>query len=471
MQNAPQRILPLFCGCLLLLGALVLSCRADSAAAALPHPSVRVKDRYPFAVGAAVDWSPVDAVLDSALASRVFPGAVAAVVAANGIVYLRALGNQTYDNVLPPFAPSGSTGSPPMHPTTKFDLASLTKVLASTTAAMTLYQRGLLDLDMAVADPSLLTDAFAAQGKQTVTVRNLMLHNAGFPPDPSPEYWDVAFGCKQTTQPFAAEVFDCREQIFQSVLNQTLANPVGQVYVYSDLSMITMKFVIGRIARDHGLVTEQDLLPACAAAGGDPHATISGRLQCYYEAYVRLHVIDVLRLGDTGFLPPRADYARIAPTWNDTWYRHIQLQGVVSDGNSYALGGIAGHAGLFSTAVDIAVLVHSLLFAEPNNPWINSTTVALFTKVYNATQSPRALGWSTNLDLTCGALSPTTFTHTGYTGTQVCNDPELGFTTILLTNRCYPNDTAESMTQIAATRKAYSSAVQQVWLASRDVEN
>lgn len=100
------------------------------------------------------------------------------------------------------------------------------------------------------------------------------------------------------------------------------------------------------------------------------------------------------------------------------------LQGQVSDQNAYALGGIAGHAGLFSTARELFTLLHTLLFASSTDPFVNATTVTKFTTVYNVTQSSRALGWDTNNYaisdyLGCGNLSSTSWTHTGYTGTEV----------------------------------------------------
>ena len=100
------------------------------------------------------------------------------------------------------------------------------------------------------------------------------------------------------------------------------------------------------------------------------------------------------------------------------------LQGQVSDENAYAMGGIAGHAGLFSTAGDLHTLLHRLLFAAPADPWVNQSTVKLFTTVYNVSQSSRALGWDTNNYATsgylgCGNLSSSSWTHTGYTGTEV----------------------------------------------------
>ncbi|CAI7995576.1 Putative D-alanyl-D-alanine carboxypeptidase [Geodia barretti] len=351
-----------------------------------------------------------------------------------------------------------------------FDLASLTKVLATTTASMILYQRGHLDLDMKVSDPELLGPDFARNGKEAITVRNLLLHNAGFPPDPKPNYWDVAFGCPQTAQYYPKEDFSCQAMIYAALLNQSLQYSPGTKYIYSDLSMITMMHVVGTLARDHGYVEPSDLNVECVHHQPNSSHSLPYLTQCYYEAFVRRRVAEYLGLQQLLFLPPRSPtWALTAPTWNDTVYRHQVMQGFVSDGNSYALGGISGHAGLFSRASDIHTLLHHLMFASSTDLWINSTTVHTFTTVYNTSQSSRALGWDTNNyhvkstdERLCGALSSETFTHTGYTGTQVCCDPVGKVITILLTNRCYKTDSIHTKELIALTRRLFNDAVVQV---------
>lgn len=123
----------------------------------------------------------------------------------------------------------------------------------------------------------------------------------------------------------------------------------------------------------------------------------------------------------TGFLPALDKWPSCAPTENDTDYRHEVMQGQVHDENSYALGGIAGHAGVFSTAPDLFILMNRLMFAQENDDYLNKTTVKLFTTEYNHTQSSRALGWNTNdptvydegWNLTCGSMSAETFMHLG----------------------------------------------------------
>jgi CubicO group peptidase (beta-lactamase class C family) len=156
-----------------------------------------------------------------------------------------------------------------------------------------------------------------------------------------------------------------------------------------------------------------------------------------------------------------------APTWKDSTYRHQVMQGTVSDGNAYALGGISGHAGLFSTLPDVIRIARLYLTAAPDGTFLNASTVATFRAVHNITQSSRALGWDTNnyqaqpaSDRSCGSLSSETYLHLGFTGTQVCIDPIRGMFTILLTNRVYPD---EGNIQIRDFRIKFNTLVQQLW--------
>lgn len=218
-----------------------------------------------------------------------------------------------------------------------------------------------------------------------------------------------------------------------------------------------------------------------------------------YEAFVRKAVLAPYRMESSGFLPPAPEWPSIPPTWNDTLgyappggppYRRRVLQGQVSDGNAYALGGVAGHAGLFSTTSDLWALLSGLMKARATPTadddtqvevememegeqgrlgaaitWqLNGSTVRTFTTMINQSQSSRALGWDTNDYVSntyrgCGNLSSLTFTHTGYTGTQVCNDVERGLTTVLLTNRVYPHADEASLHTIHTARQEFNNIV------------
>jgi len=287
-----------------------------------------------------------------------------------------------------------------------------------------------------------------------MTVTNCLVHAAGYPPDPVPCYWDPSFGCDGSPLP-TEPTFDCAEKIFASLNNQTLIRPINTEYQYSDLSMITLMYVVGAVVKAKALVAPADLLPDCVNAGPGLE------LQCHYEAFIRTQILHSVGMVDSGFRPAASVQARCAPTavphGEGTGFR--TLQGQVNDGNSFLLGGISGHAGLFSTVGDLEKLVHQLLGIAPSGfGFLNSTTVQKFTAVHNATQSTRALGWDTDESL-CGSVFPAaTFTHTGYTGTQICGDLANKKYTILLTNRVYPVDSDESEAHISALRKAFNTA-------------
>jgi len=238
-----------------------------------------------------------------------------------------------------------------------------------------------------------------------------LLHNSGFPPDPTPYWYDnVTFGCPQSFEYYPQEDFSCQTQIYYAIMNQTLEFPIGAQYNYSDINFITMLLVVGNLGRALGYVNQSNLIPTCNTGG-------PGIDQCYGEAYIRMYVIEPLNLTRTGYLPNQNLWSQCAPTLNDTSYRHITVQGQVEDPNSYAMGGIAGHAGLFSTAEDLFTLTHKILFAPEKDSFMNSTTMELFIREYNHSQSSRAIGWNTNdyyvndrgWDQSCGTLSQKNF--------------------------------------------------------------
>lgn len=332
--------------------------------------------------------------------------------------------------------------------------------MATTTAAAILYQQGHLDIHAPVS--KYLGPSFNQNNKSTVTVLNCLLHNAGYPPDPSPGYWEKAGGCPASQNEHPAEDWSCSSHIFNRLLAQTLAAPVGSVYVYSDLSFITLSYVIGSIVMEKNLVNSGDLNPSCASQF--PGQSNNGlRYLCYFEAFVRVKVFDRLHMGNTRYLLPRESWRTIPPTRTDTWYRHATSQGYVDDENAYAMGGISGHAGVFSTLSDVFTLMETWLF-EKHPDILNATTIKLWTTEYDHSLSSRALGWNTNDPTvpdggwggTCGHLSTSTYLHIGFTGTQICADPKNEILTVLLTNRVYPSG---SNTKIQGVRKLWNDAV------------
>lgn len=337
--------------------------------------------------------------------------------------------------------------SPAMTLDTLFDVASVTKVLATTTALAQLYQKNLIHLDTKVGD---YFPEFNNQGKDIITIKNLLLHNAGFHPDPIPGFHSASFGCEESQKQHPELSFSCLSKIFDGIMQVPLQNPVGSKYVYSDLSMMTAHLIIGNVVKANNLVQASDLKEDCPANG-------KGSEVCYYEAYVRKHILQPLGLNKSTFLPDVSLWDKCAPAWDETVYRHKLIQGFVSDPNAYANGGIMGHAGLFSTVTEtFAILRHWMFNEHPD--LLNANTTKTFIHVANTTQSSRALGWDTNLSGygSCGHLSSSTYLHTGYTGTLVCSDIERDVITILYTNRVYPD---ESNTKISTYRPKFNDAV------------
>ena len=450
-------------------------------------------------------FSPVDHLLHQLVAQHAFPGAVALVADASGLLHAAGIGRHTYDGA-----------SQQMTLNTHFDVASLTKVLVTTTICMLLYQFGVLDLKARVTD--YLGPAFASSDarKAAITVEHLLLHSAGFPPDPTPDFCTPQFACPElrlVPAPLRALTFSCQRKAIRALSTQHLATAPGERYVYSDLSMLSMMAVIGEIVRKHGYVQPGALLPACVrgSSGGRDRGTAvvtakeaaTASSQCFYEAFARERVLSRVTAPTAvvdgsapnsnpastleslpsnpssylGFRLPPALWPRAAPTWNDTKagfpgecgepFRERVLQGEVSDGNAFALGGVAGHAGLFATGEHVLSIVQGLLFASEDGDrgrvGVNASTVRTFTRVHNASFSSRAYGWDTLANSQgqslCGNMSAATFMHTGYTGTMVCADPEAKLISVLLTNRVYPRADAASERAISAARRAFSREV------------
>lgn len=197
-----------------------------------------------------------------------------------------------------------------------------------------------------------------------------MLHNSGFKADPWPGFSDASFPCPENISKYPKEVFTCQPYIYKSILNQSLSHPVGEEYVYSDLSMMTMMYILGNVARDHGYIALSDVRKDCIGTL-DPTSKLAG--QCYYEAYVRKFILEPLGMSYSGYLP--TDYSKVTPTVNDKVYRHMVMQGQVHDENTYAMGGISGHAGFFSNVLDVSKLMTKLKDAGENDPFVKKSTI------------------------------------------------------------------------------------------------
>ncbi|MBL0175577.1 MAG: serine hydrolase [Ignavibacteria bacterium] len=324
-------------------------------------------------------FAEVDALIREQIAAHAFPGAQLAVVKDGEVVHLRCYGALKYDS------------SAAVSPSTMYDIASMTKVVATTTAAMKLVEEGKLDLDRTVAS---YIPAFGANGKQNVTVRNLLVHNSGLP----------AFRLYYTFCRSGKEVLD-------SIYASRLDYATGTRMVYSDLGIITL-----------GKIVE-------AVAG------IS------LDVYAQAMLFGPLGMAHTMFTPPESLRALCAPTEMDTVWRKRLVQGAVHDETAALLGGVAGHAGLFSTAADLARFARMLLAGGELDGAriVQASTIAQFTKRQGA--SSRALGWDTRSTAGSSAgryFSSRSFGHTGFTGTSIWIDPDARVAVVFLTNRVHP---------------------------------
>lgn len=341
----------------------------------------------------------LDSIARAGVADRAAPAIAIAVGRHGRLVHLRGYG-----------AVDWAPGSAAVTDSTLFDMASVTKVVATTTIAMMLEEEGRLDLDRTVA--SYLPE-FSDSAKAGITVRMLLTHRGGL----------------EAGAPLAAR-FRGREQYLEQINLRPLRSVPGTQTVYSDWDLVLMQLVMERI-------TGQTL-----------------------DALVRDRVFAPLGMRETGFLPmPSFGRNRIAAT-EVAADRGGLIWGEVHDPNAWALGGVAGHAGLFSSARDMAVFAQMLLNGGEYGSVrvLRPQTLARWTAPQGAGAS-RSLGWDTpSGESSAGRFfSPRSFGHTGYTGTSVWIDPERSLFVVVLTTRVNP--TAENQKH-TALRRAIADAVQ-----------
>jgi len=306
-------------------------------------------------------------------------------------------------------------------------------------------------------------------------VRDLLLHRAGYPPDPVPNYQDPSYGCPSSTLAGAnvTLTFSCADTLFTALLGQTLQYPPGGTqWLYSDLSFITVMYVVGGVVADAGLVPRAALRPDCASATRADNEGLWR--QCAFEGFVRsLHAALGLTAA-TGFLPPRAAWPSAQPTYQDAVWRRRILQGEVSDENSFVLGGVAGHAGIFTSLADATLFLRAWGYTggPGASPLLAPATRELFMTSPTPATSPRALGWLTMSPADdyrgCGGAgwSNATVYHTGYTGTMACWDPATRLGYVLLTTRVYPDTDGNTAGELAA-RQGVATAITAAFKARR----
>ena len=366
------------------LAAVAAACHATAPAPPVPARSAGIPAAAPASLGFdSTRLAAVVAYLRAQVDSGAFPGAVVAVGRHGRLALVAPVGHYGVDDPRP------------VEAGTVYDLASLTKVIALTTACMLLVDEGRLALD---APAQRYVPELRGSEKDRVTIRQLLTHSAGLAAD-LPLYDSTA------TRGAALALVD----------TAPLLDPPGTQYRYSDLSAIVLMQAVERIT-------------------GEP-----------FDRFLDERVFGPLGMRATRFRPPAAWRDRIAPTELDTVFRHRMLRGEVHDESAARLGGVSGNAGLFSNALDLARFA-ALLLNEGS--WdslqlIRSETVAEFTRRQPGVPgSTRALGWDTPSDSgysSAGAkLSRRSFGHTGFTGTSLWMDPDRDLFIILLTNRVHP---------------------------------
>jgi len=340
----------------------------------------------------------IDNLVQHAIDDHKIPGAVV-VVGHNGhVVFRKAYGHRA---LVP--------AEEPMTLNTVFDMASLTKPLMTALAVMQLVGQGKIDVDAPVAQ---YIPEFAANGKGDITVRDLLTHYSGLPPDLS-----------------LADPWEGKGAAFRLAFASVPVRPPGEKFVYSDINFIVLGALVERLSG----------LPL--------------------DVYAQRHIITPLGLKHTRFLPPDSWLPFIAPTEYEhgksasgvaglaTGPGDVVLRGVVHDPTARRMGGVAGHAGLFSTGDDVAAYAQALLDRRAGRPSRFPLTRALLHTMTTPQQPAggkalRGFGWDINSPYSSnrGTIFPIgSFGHTGFTGTSLWIDPRSDTYVVILTNAVHPN--------------------------------
>jgi CubicO group peptidase (beta-lactamase class C family) len=345
-------------------------------------------------------------VLEDAIAAGAFPGCSFGVLVDGAVVLQNARGRFTYEE-----------NSPSVTAATVFDLASVSKVVATTAVAMLTYQRGLLDLDARLGEllPEFLSGRKADDRAREITIRHLLAHSSGLPP------YVEFFKTARTS----AELMRACEQL-------PLEDAPGARGYYSDPGFI----LLGK---------------ALEGAMGVPLDTLAHR-----------EVFKPLGMESTCLNPAPEVRGSIPPTEEDTTFRHRRIQGEVQDENAWLLGGVAGHAGVFSNVPDVLRFADAVLEAHAGNGakynLFEPMTVEVFGKRQGPADSSRALGWDTpSANSSSGRyFSPHSIGHLGYSGCSLWIDLDARITVALLTNRTWPDRKSQLIREV---RPAFHDAV------------
>lgn len=339
-------------------------------------------------------------ILRSGIGQRAFPSAAVAITQHGKLIAHKGLGHFTYE-----------AASPAVTAETVYDLASVTKVIATATACMILYERGLLKLEQPIAEllPGFASQQDAARRRQ-ITLRMLLAHSSGLP---------AYVRLFQTAHN--------KDELLQQALRVPLTADPGTRAEYSDIGFILLGQAIEKLS-------------------GEP-----------LDQFCQREIFAKLNLAQTCFNPSADLKSAIPPTEDDRTFRHRLIQGEVNDENASVMGGVAGHAGCFSTALDVLVFAQCML--SGGTPLVKKETLEIFTRRQDSpTGTSRALGWDTPSQPSQSGkyFSSRSYGHLGYTGTSLWIDPDRQLSVTLLTNRTWPDRGSQSIKQI---RPAFHDAV------------
>jgi len=341
-------------------------------------------------------------ILRSGIHQRAFPGAAVAIAHDGKLIAHKGLGHFTYDAT-----------SPAVTAETVYDLASVTKVIATATACMILYGRGLFKLDQPLVELLPGFDGSRSGQKDVrrqITLRMLLAHSSGLP---------AYIKLFQTAHN--------QDELLHQALQIPLTAAPGSRAEYSDIGFILLGQALEKLS-------------------GEP-----------LDQFCQREIFAKLNLAHTCFNPPACLKLAIPPTEDDRTFRHRVIQGEVNDENASVMGGVAGHAGCFSTALDVSDFAHRML--QGGSPLVKKETLEIFTRRQDSpTGTSRALGWDTPSQPSQSGkyFSSRSYGHLGYTGTSLWIDPDRQLSVTLLTNRTWPDRSSQSIKQI---RPAFHDAV------------
>ncbi|MBC8257213.1 MAG: serine hydrolase [Candidatus Marinimicrobia bacterium] len=362
-----------------------------------------------------INFQNAETVLKNAIKSKIFPGAQIAVIQNGSLIYSSGFGHFSYD-----------PDSPQVDGETIYDIASLTKVLAAVPVAMKLISQKKLSLDHTVEQ---FFPQFTGNGKEDVTIRHLLTHSSGLP-----GYYQF----------FLDDKIKTKADVMSYILNVELNVAPGTNFEYSDLGFILLSSIIEKV---------------------------SGRT---LDRLVQSWFFNPIEMKSTRYLPPMDWKLRIAPTELDTLYRNRLIHGEVHDENTYLMGGVSGHAGLFSTAEDIARYAQMLVDGGLWNGkrFFKEEQVQDFTTVQNIPQdSDMALGWDTpsqsGKSIAGDYFTPGSFGHLGFTGTSLWIDPNQEIIIVLLTNRVHPSRKGkEGSKEMYGVRREFYNRIMEVLIST-----